>query len=188
MACVACFLLGLPCASRSGQYVLDLMDTYGSGFAVIWIALWEVIGFAWIYGYKNVCRDFALMLKDEPGIFWKVTWVAITPLILIIIFISSLVTWSEHKYGEIVPYPYWAHWVGWGIVALSAVQVPLWAVIMTLYYLIKGNVGHVVKPTKEWGPGDKAVRRQIMDQQSGIIRSRNRYAYDNQAMSGSGYM
>ena len=44
VSCLACFLLGLPCVSNSGQYVLDLMDTYGAGFAVLWTGFWELVG------------------------------------------------------------------------------------------------------------------------------------------------
>ena len=32
------------------------MDTYGAGFAVIWIALWEVIALMWIYGVCNFSK------------------------------------------------------------------------------------------------------------------------------------
>ena len=40
----------------------------------------------------------------------------------------------------------------------------------------------VIKPTPEWGPGDKAVRRAILDEQQGIARS-NKYSYDNEGMN-----
>ena len=53
---------------------------------------------------------------------------------------------------------------------------------MSLYYLIKGRPADVVRPTSEWGPGDKAVRRAILDEQSGIARA-GKYAYDNEAMA-----
>lgn len=53
---------------------------------------------------------------------------------------------------------------------------------MSIYYLAKGRFSQVVKPTPEWGPGDKAVRRAILDEQGGIHR-RGRYSYDNDAMS-----
>ena len=32
------------------------MDTYGAGFAVIWIALWEVVALMWIYGVCNFSK------------------------------------------------------------------------------------------------------------------------------------
>merc|ERR1712241_1412647 len=33
VSCLICYLLGLPCTSKAGAFVLDLMDTYGAGFA-----------------------------------------------------------------------------------------------------------------------------------------------------------
>jgi len=182
VACVSCYLLGLPCVSASGQYVLDLMDTYGAGFAVLWTGFWELVGLMWIYGYRNVCKDIKLMLGSEPSVFWKVTWALISPVFLLVIFLVGVITWEEHMYSGVVPYPEWATWIGWGLVGISAVQIPLWAVLMTLYYLIKGRPSQVIKPTPEWGPGDKAVRRAILDEQQGIARS-NKYSYDNEGMN-----
>ena len=60
--CLVCFLLGLPCGSSNGQYVLNLMDTYGAGFGVLWVALWEVIAIMWIYGAWNFSKDIKLMI------------------------------------------------------------------------------------------------------------------------------
>ena len=97
ISCAACYLLGLPCTSHAGQYILDLMDTYGAGFAVLWIAFWECVGFMWIYGFRNFCKDIKLMIGSEPGIFWKVCWVGIAPIFLLIILIASLVTWEDPK-------------------------------------------------------------------------------------------
>lgn len=186
VACCICYLLGLPCVSSSGQYILDLMDTYGSGFAVLWVAIWEMIGLMWIYGVKNVCNDFKLMLGSPPSWFWKICWAGISPIFLIVIFLASVSNYEEHKYAGVVPYPEWATAVGWTLVAISAVQIPLWAVIMTVYYMAKGKVAQVVKPTPEWGPGDKAVRRAILDEMGGISRE-GRFSYDNPGMGYEAY-
>ena len=48
------------------------MDTYGAGFAVTFVGIWELVSLMWIYGVKNVCKDIKLMLGSEPGWFWKV--------------------------------------------------------------------------------------------------------------------
>ena len=45
---MACFLLRLPYLSECGQYVLDLMDSYGTRMSVIIIAMSERIRF--VYG------------------------------------------------------------------------------------------------------------------------------------------
>ena len=186
ISCCACYLLGLPCVSFSGQYILDLMDTYGAGFAVLWTGFWEMVGLMWIYGYRNVCKDIALMIGGQPSMFWKITWAIIAPVFLLIIFLIGVITWGEHKYNGVVPYPEWATAIGWGLVGISAIQIPLWAIIMSLYYLFKGRPGQVVRPTSEWGPGDKAVRRAILDEQSGIART-SKYSYDNEGMPYQNY-
>ncbi|XP_059095413.1 sodium-dependent proline transporter-like [Tigriopus californicus] len=182
VACSCCFLLGLPCVSFSGQFVLDIMDTYGAGFAVLWTAFWEVAGLMWVYGVMNVCKDFKLMLGSEPGWYWKICWAVISPIFLVVIFLTGIFTWEEHKYSDVVPYPSWASSIGWFLVALSAIQIPLWAIITTIHYAIKGKLSQVIKPTSAWGPGDKAVRRAILDEQSGIART-GKYTYDNDAMT-----
>jgi len=186
ISCICCYLLGLPCASNAGQYVLDIMDTYASGTGVLFIAFWEIVGFMWIYGYKKFCMNLKLMLGQEPGWFWKITWTIVSPLFLLAIVIISLVQWQEPKYNKVIPYPDWAHAMGWALVALSAVQIPLWAVLMTIYYAIKGRISQVVKPTPQWGPGDKQVRQQLLDEMGGIPRVGN-YAYDNNGMGYEAY-
>ena len=43
LICLACFFLGLPCVTQFGQYVLDLMDTYGASLSVMVIAVAEMV-------------------------------------------------------------------------------------------------------------------------------------------------
>ena len=130
------------------------------------------------------------MRFDKSDFSWdlifQITWAGISPIFLTIIFVASVATWKEPKYNGKVTYPDWAHYVGWGLVGISAVQIPLWAIIQTFYYLVKGRVGQVVKPTRKWGPGDPQVRRAILDEQSGISRN-GRHTYDNHAMGYDGY-
>ena len=49
----ASFLLGLPCLSECGQFMHDLMDTYGTGMSVIIIAMFELIAIMWVYGVRT---------------------------------------------------------------------------------------------------------------------------------------
>ena len=66
-------MLGLPCLSECGQYVLDLMDTYGAGMSVIIIAMFELIAIMWVYGVREYCRDIKAMLGFSPSWYFKVT-------------------------------------------------------------------------------------------------------------------
>jgi len=106
----------------------------------------------------------------------------VSPLCLGLIFALGVynLTQTEHKYAGVVPYPEWATYVGYGLILISAVQIPIWAALVFLYYVVRGRPGGAVRPTPQWGPGDKAVRRAILDEQSGIARAQaGKYAYDN---------
>jgi solute carrier family 6 amino acid transporter-like protein 5/7/9/14 len=187
ISCVCCYLLGLPCCSYAGQYILDLMDTYGAGFAVLWIAFWECVGFMWIYKFTNFSKDIKLMLGKEPSWFWKIMWAFVCPAFLLVIFCFSIQGKIENPptYGG-VPYPDWFYACGWALCGLSAFQIPLWAIFMTLYYASKGKVKDVIKPTSSWGPGDKEVRNRLLEEMGGITQV-PRYAYDNNGMAYEAY-
>ncbi len=47
----------LPCVSFSGSYVFDIMDTYGGGLGVLWLAIFETIALMWIYGVQGPLLD-----------------------------------------------------------------------------------------------------------------------------------
>ena len=85
-----CFLLGLPCVTQvpqeqlswnicslnlvqGGQYVLDIMDTYGASISVLIIAIMEMTFIMWAYGVNNFCKDIHSMLDFTPSIYFKVT-------------------------------------------------------------------------------------------------------------------
>ena len=72
LMCLACFLLGLPCVTQCGQYVLDLMDTYGASLSVMVIAVAEMVAIMWGYGVNNFCEDIKHMLGFTPGWYFKV--------------------------------------------------------------------------------------------------------------------
>jgi len=126
--CFACFLLGLPCITQSGQYVLDLMDTYGASISVMVIAVAEMIAIMWGYGANNFCKDLQAMLGFYPGLYFKVCWVIISPLLLIVILVAALVDWTKPSYGPI-PYPDWAHGVGMVLTIISVIQIPFWFIV-----------------------------------------------------------
>jgi len=145
--CAVCFLLGIPLVSSSGQYILDLMDTYGGGIGVLIIAIFELAALHWVYGVNNFSNNLQKMLGHYPGIYWRFCWSFISPVLLSAILIYALILWTNPAY------PMWAQGVGWLLAAASVLQIPLWAIIMTFFYACKGDVGGVLAPTSSWGPG-----------------------------------
>jgi len=131
--CFICFLLGLPCITQSGQYVLDLMDTYGASISVMVIAVAEMIAVMWGYGVNNFCKDLQSMLGFFPGLYFKVCWVIISPLLLMVILVAAIIDWTKPSYGSL-PYPEWAHGVGLALTVISVIQIPLWFFITIVMY------------------------------------------------------
>ncbi|XP_075729947.1 sodium-dependent proline transporter-like isoform X2 [Rhipicephalus microplus] len=150
--CVLCFLVGLPCVTQGGQYVLNLMDTYAGGGAVLFIAICEIVGLMWFYGVNRFCADLKLMLGHDIGWYWKASWLVFSPCILGFLFIYGLVKHKPIMYDDIVSYPTWADGIGWLLAMLSMAQIPIWGTIM----LLKNwkNPRKAFQPERKWGPGD----------------------------------
>ena len=63
------------------QYIWNLMDTYGGGMGVLWVAIFEMAAIMWIYGVGRFSSDLKFMLESNVSWFWKITWSA-APVIL----------------------------------------------------------------------------------------------------------
>lgn len=189
VVCCACYLLSIPCVSYSGQYVFDLMDTYGGGLGVLWVAIFETVVIMWIYGVGRFADDLKFMLQINVGWYLKICW-AITPILLTAIFAIAAFYWTPPTYkdslhGE-VHYPVWAHSVGWFLTLLVGLQIPVIAIIMVIYFAAQGKVKAVVQPTNDWGPGDKVARQEWIayKYRKAMQCKRHPYAgYDNYGMN-----
>ncbi|OWA50488.1 Sodium-dependent proline transporter [Hypsibius exemplaris] len=154
--CAVCFLLALPCITHGGLYVIDLMDTYGAGFAVILIAFFEILAVFWAYGLKRLQHNLDFMMKYTPSIYFRSCWVIIAPLILLFIFIYSMADYKPFATND--PdgkYPKWADGIGWLLALASILQIPIWAI----YSVVKQSATscrnkllQASQPTSEWGP------------------------------------
>ncbi|XP_022235624.1 sodium- and chloride-dependent glycine transporter 2-like [Limulus polyphemus] len=170
VCCSACFLLGLPCVTQGGQYVLNLMDTYGGGFAVSFIAICELLALMWGYGLRRFCYDLQFMLHIRPNIFWKACWLVIAPLVLAFIFVYSLSQHKTIKYGEYYQYPQWADGIGWIFALISMIQIPVWGIAILLWNI--RNVKKVFNPDARWGPSDPEIRQQYFQKKdNGFVMS-----------------
>jgi SNF family Na+-dependent transporter len=73
LLCASCFLMSLPCVSysgdpllslpplldtpiRPGAFVFQIMDDYGGGMSVMWIAIAEMFFIMWVYGSNNFAK------------------------------------------------------------------------------------------------------------------------------------
>ncbi|KAF6200954.1 hypothetical protein GE061_005401 [Apolygus lucorum] len=165
---VFCYTIGLTCVTYGGNYVLTLMDVYGGGVAVLFIAISESIALLWIYGLKNICRDMKFMLRFQPGFYWRITWSFFSPVILGMILVYSFIQFKPLKYED-YDYPDWADAIGWTLAGVSTIQIPLWAFIMIWRQKsdsLSGKIREACKPTSDWGPanpGNKENWQELVD-------------------------
>lgn len=67
------------------------------------------------------------MLGFTPGIFWRVCWRFVTPVLMQVIVIYYLWNFEHPKDGQ-QEYPVIAHFIGWCLAAIGLLQVPIFAI------------------------------------------------------------
>ncbi|CDQ88754.1 unnamed protein product [Oncorhynchus mykiss] len=76
-------LLGLD--SQGGMYVFQLFDYYAaSGVCLLWVAFFECIAVAWVYGVDNFYDAIEDMIGYRPNPWMKWSWSVITPLLCVV--------------------------------------------------------------------------------------------------------
>ncbi|XP_056142732.1 sodium- and chloride-dependent transporter XTRP3-like [Lampris incognitus] len=95
LVCLLCLLLGLVFTTRSGNYWFTIFNDYAASFSLLFIVLIEVITVSYIYGIKRFEKDIEDMLGHKPNWYWKSMWIAVSPLILIALFLFYIVSYIQ---------------------------------------------------------------------------------------------
>uniref|UniRef100_A0A4W3HS47 Transporter n=1 Tax=Callorhinchus milii TaxID=7868 RepID=A0A4W3HS47_CALMI len=131
VSCACLFLLGILCVTQAGIYWVNLIDHFVAGWSILIIAIMELIGMIWIYGGNRFIKDIEMMIGEKKWYFWiwwKACWFFISPCLLILVFIWSLVAFVPPKYGN-VEYPIWAVALGWCMVIFCIIWIPIFAIV-----------------------------------------------------------
>ncbi|XP_030641183.1 sodium- and chloride-dependent transporter XTRP3 [Chanos chanos] len=95
LVCLFCLLLGFGFTTRSGNYWFTMFNEYGATFSLLFIVLIEIIAVIFVYGLKRFEKDIEDMLGHRPNWYWKIMWVAISPLLLVSLFIFYIVNYIQ---------------------------------------------------------------------------------------------
>ncbi|XP_008562033.1 PREDICTED: sodium- and chloride-dependent glycine transporter 2-like [Galeopterus variegatus] len=151
--CVCFFIMGFPMITQGGIYMFQLVDTYAASYALVIIAIFELVGISYVYGLQRFCEDIEMMIGFQPNIFWKVCWAFVTPTILTFILCFSFYQWEPMTYGS-YRYPNWSMVLGWLMLACSVIWIPIMFVIKM--HLAPGRfierLKLVCSPQPDWGP------------------------------------
>lgn len=74
------------------------------------VGVLEMITVFWIYGLSNFINDVEFMLGGRPSFYWRLCWAFITPILMIVILIYTVVTYESPTYDN-MPFPDYAY--GW---------------------------------------------------------------------------
>ncbi|PBC28722.1 Sodium-dependent nutrient amino acid transporter [Apis cerana cerana] len=137
---------------RGGQFLLNLVDYYGTSFVVFFVASFEITAIMWVYelivtftytlklkrsiiflqtGIENFLNDVEFMLDRKTGSYWRICWFLVTPLILLFIFFYTFATLQLLTYGK-KEYPISAHAAGIVVSCLGIFQIPFWMIVKLL--------------------------------------------------------
>ncbi|XP_039250634.1 sodium- and chloride-dependent creatine transporter 1-like [Styela clava] len=131
--CFICFLVGLSMVTQGGMYVFQIFDYYSaSGMTLLWMSFWECITVAWIYGGDRFYDNIQHMIGYRPNPVIKWCWMFVTPLVVLVILISTWVSHENLVYNRTYHYPFWGIMLGWGFALSSMICIPAVAIFKIL--------------------------------------------------------
>ncbi|KAK0041227.1 sodium- and chloride-dependent neutral and basic amino acid transporter B(0+) [Biomphalaria pfeifferi] len=184
----ACFLMALPCTCPGGDYVVTIMDHYGSDFALLIVSCFEVISVMWVYGAMRFLKDIQYMLGSRPHgwPYWVFCWTVTAPLLIGLMFLYRMVQYKPPSYSDGTPYPHFAQSIGWTLLSLVLCPIPLgliWRLIQSFsnpsVTTFKSRLHFLFSPSTDWGPNDKSARKIRNEAKISDDLSMEKLSYDN---------
>ncbi|KAI5639127.1 sodium:neurotransmitter symporter family domain-containing protein [Phthorimaea operculella] len=111
-----------------GVYLVDLLNVYGPGLAILFVVFAEAAGVCWVYGVDKFSQDVKSMLGHSPGWFWRCCWTYISPVFLLVLFVFSVLAHEEMLGTPEYTYPPWSITVGWVMTGTTVSFIPLYIV------------------------------------------------------------
>ncbi|XP_072316445.1 sodium-dependent neutral amino acid transporter B(0)AT3-like [Eucyclogobius newberryi] len=93
--CLCSFCAGLIFTLGSGNYWLEIFNSFVGSLPLLIIAFFEMISVAYIYGIKRFNADIEWMTGRRPNLFWQMSWCFISPLMLLVVFLAYIFVESE---------------------------------------------------------------------------------------------
>ncbi|EQB79218.1 sodium- and chloride-dependent glycine transporter 2-like protein [Camelus ferus] len=142
--CVCFFIMGFPMITQGGIYMFQLVDTYAASYALVIIAIFELVGISYVY--VQLLYDECVQQKLD---FYCSSFIAFEDYLIILNFYQ----WEPMTYGS-YRYPNWSMVLGWLMLACSVIWIPIMFVIKM--HLAPGRfierLKLVCSPQPDWGP------------------------------------
>ncbi|XP_038838617.1 sodium-dependent neutral amino acid transporter B(0)AT1-like [Salvelinus namaycush] len=142
LICLVSFLVALIFTMGSGNYWLEVFNSYVGSVPLLIIAFFEIIAVAYIYGIGRFSDDLEFMTGHRPNIFWKGCWLVISPLMLFVVLVAYVAVqaqthptypaWNPDYVNfpdtEVLPYPDWVFAICVLLSSVPVISIPLVAI------------------------------------------------------------
>ena len=117
--CSIGFLISIAFATNAGLYLLDIMDNFINNYGIVVVGLLEAFVIGWIVRPKVIREHVNAISYFKIGKWWDVIIKYVTPTLLVITLIQSLITELKTPYGG---YDFISLCLyGWSIIALGII-------------------------------------------------------------------
>ncbi|CAH1780225.1 unnamed protein product [Owenia fusiformis] len=202
--CLVSFTVGLIFVLGSGNYWLDLFDSFSGTFPLMTVAFFEVIGVVYIYGMESFTEDIKFMTGAKPGWYWVITWRFVSPILMFIVLVASIIsklvkpiTYSAYdkETASLVDkyYPWWASLCICFLVLSSILCIPGVAIVRKIQDVLylrrnKGEPGEMQLPPlddiAEEGEKDSGMDLEAIDDddvfEEGKVLANGKLTFDKQ--------
>ncbi|XP_048247492.1 sodium-dependent proline transporter-like [Haliotis rufescens] len=135
-------LLMVGLDSQGGPYMFQLVDWYIVSLGPLVICTLECVVVSWIYGIRRISRDVEMMIGKPLSMPIKILWAFVTPAILIITFILTLLRYQPPTYGK-YEFPSYASTIGWFLAVLPLLPIPVYMVIAVRKHMATNSLKKV---------------------------------------------
>ncbi|XP_050531792.1 sodium-dependent serotonin transporter [Daktulosphaira vitifoliae] len=118
------YILSLPTTTYGGVYLINLLNVFGPGIAILFVVFVEAAAVCWVYGVDRFANDIEMMIGHKPGLFWRLCWCYISPAFLLSIFVFTILGYKDMMAGYNYNYPDWSINIGWLMTASSIICIP----------------------------------------------------------------
>lgn len=139
VTCLVLFGIGSIMCTQGGMYVLNVLDKYAVGWALVIIGFFEVIVFAWRYGADRILDDIQRMIGFRPQFLWRYTWLIVCPILLCFNLIFGWIDYSPLEYNGVL-YPGWSNAVGWILTCTSFLPIPIYGIFYAIRMRRRGDL------------------------------------------------
>uniref|UniRef100_A0A6I8SPS4 Transporter n=1 Tax=Xenopus tropicalis TaxID=8364 RepID=A0A6I8SPS4_XENTR len=140
--CLLAFCIGLLFVQRSGNYFVTMFDDYSATLPLLIVVILENVAIAWVYGIDKFMDDLKDMLGFTPYKYYYYMWKYISPVLLTILLMASIVqmgfsppgyyAWIAEKASEErISYPPWGLAVCISLIVFALLPVPVVFIVRT---------------------------------------------------------